>query len=73
VKDTSGNPVANAIIHLINQGDSIASDDVNAKATSSNSTSGWSKYVSSGTYLLVAYNQNNSTSEGVSKPHIVVS
>ena len=70
VKDSNNVVVNNATIIIINQ---INNTIVNV--TSSNSTGGWTYDLGSdtGTYLVVAYDPNNSTRDGDADPHIVVS
>jgi len=69
VKDSSNIVVNNAKVIIINQ-----SDNTIVGTTDSNSTGGWTYNIgSTGTYLVVAYDPNNSTRDGDADPHIVVS
>uniref|UniRef100_A0A6H1ZIY9 LamG-like jellyroll fold domain-containing protein n=1 Tax=viral metagenome TaxID=1070528 RepID=A0A6H1ZIY9_9ZZZZ len=69
VKDSSNIVVNNAKIIIINQ----ATNTITG-TTNSNSTGGWTYDTSvAGTYLVVAYDPNNSTRDGDADPHIVVS
>ena len=69
VKDSNNVLVNNAIIIIINQADNTITG-----TTTSNSTGGWNYTTfNAGTYLIVAYDPNNSTRDGDADPHIVVS
>jgi len=69
VKDSSNIVVNNAKVIIIDQ-----SDNTITGTTDSNSTGGWTYNIgSTGTYLVVAYDPNNSTRDGDADPHIVVS
>ena len=69
VKDSSNIVVNNAKVIIINQADNII-----VGTTNSNSTGGWTYNIAvTGTYLVVAYDPNNSTRDGDADPHIVVS
>jgi len=69
VKDSNSAVVNNAKVIIINQ----ATNTITG-TTDSNSTGGWIYNISStGTYLVVAYDPNNSTRDGDCDPHIVVS
>jgi len=72
VKDSSGIPIADAKIVILNQGSLMQDLLDNSYVTTSNSTGHWSYYVDSGTYLIVAYDPNNSSRQGSMKPFIVV-
>lgn len=70
IKDSNNVLVNNATIIIIDQ-----SDNTITGTTESNSTGGWIYNLGSatGTYLIVAYDPNNSTRDGDADPHIVVS
>jgi len=69
VKDSSNVVVNNATVIIIDQ-----SDNTITGTTDSNSTGGWTYNVTNtGTYLVVAYDPNNSTRDGDADPWIVVS
>jgi len=69
VKDSSNIVINNAKVIIIDQ-----SDNTITGTTDSNSTGGWTYNIgSTGTYLVVAYDPNNSTRDGDADPHIVVS
>jgi len=73
VKDSSGIPIENAIVAIFNQ-DKLnqTTGSFRGYYTTTNSTGGWSYGVPPGTYLIVAYDPNNSSREGSMKPFIVV-
>ena len=68
VKDSDDILVNNAKIIIINQ----ATNKI-VGTTNSNSTGGWNYTVDAGTYLVVAYDPNNSTRDGDADPYIIVS
>ena len=70
VKDSNSVLVNNATIIIINQ-----TDNTIFGLTNSNSTGGWNYSLgySIGTYLVVAYDPNNSTRDGDADPHVIVS
>ena len=68
IKDSNNVLVNNAKIIIINQ-----IDNTIIGTTDSNSTGGWNYTVDIGTYLVVAYDPNNSTRDGDADPYIVVS
>ena len=69
VKDSSNIVVNNAKVIIINQVTNTITG-----TTDSNSTGGWTYNTAvAGTYLVVAYDPNNSTRDGDADPHIVVS
>jgi len=69
VKDSSNIVVNNAKVIIINQ----ATNTITG-TTDSNATGGWIYNTAvAGTYLIVAYDPNNSTRDGDADPHVVVS
>ncbi len=69
VKDSSNIVVDNAKVIIINQ----ATNTITG-TTDSNATGGWIYNTAvAGTYLIVAYDPNNSTRDGDADPHVVVS
>ena len=68
IKDSNNVLVNNATIIIINQADNTIFG-----LTHSNSTGGWNYTIDIGTYLVVAYDPNNSTRDGDADPHIIVS
>ena len=68
VKDSNNVLVNNATVIIINQ-----TDNTIIGTTTSNSTGGWNYTIDVGTYLIVAYDPNNSTRDGDADPHIIVS
>lgn len=81
VKDSSNIVVNNANMIIINQTqiDGLAdsgsgSYDISIFITKSNATGGWTYNIgNTETYLVIAYDPNNSTRDGDADPHIVVS
>ena len=69
VKDSSSIVVNNAKVIIINQ----ATNTITG-TTDSNSTGGWTYNIgTTGTYIVVSYDPNNSTRDGDADPHVVVS
>jgi len=69
VKDSSNIVVNNAKVIIINQ----ATNTITG-TTDSNSTGGWTYNIgTTGTYIVVSYDPNNSTRDGDADPHIIVS
>ncbi len=69
VKDSDSVVVNNAKVIIINQ----ATNTITT-TTDSNATGGWTYDIAVvGTYLVVAYDPNNSTRDGDADPHIIVS
>jgi len=68
VKDSDSVAVNNSKVIIINQ-----TSNAILGTTTSNSTGGWTYAVLSGTYLVIAYDPNNSTRDADADPHIVVS
>ena len=68
VKDSNALVINNANVIIMNQ-----TDNTVIGTTTSNSTGGWNYSIGDiGTYLVIAYDPNNSTIDGDADPHIIV-